>query len=134
MQWAAMQPSIALLIDAVNSLVSSQLSDGKLIVPIRVADLGASQGANSMQPCKAIIEAIRSRCLELRPAGAPPIEVEVVHEDLPSNDWSSLLSLVNDPETSYVPKVIHGRNGTTVCPLEEATATCWGASLVTMTR
>ena len=107
MQWAAMQPSITLLVDAIASLphLSSAPSDGVPVPLIRIADLGASQGANSMQPCKAILGAIRSRALDILPAGALPIAVEVIHEDLPSNDWSSLLSLVNNSETSYVPKV-----------------------------
>ena len=101
MQNAAMQPSINLLVDAVASLPSREEEEGR--GPIRVVDFGASQGANSMQPCKAILDAIRSKALHQGKGGIT--EVEVYHEDLPSNDWSSVLALVNDPLTTYVPKV-----------------------------
>lgn len=115
MQNAAMQPSIDLLVEAIASLPvqgSSERLGSSQGGPIRVVDLGASQGANSMQPCKAILEAVLARLRNDRKgesnatasSASTKFEVEIYHEDLPSNDWSSLLALVNDPELTYVPK------------------------------
>ena len=111
MQNAAMQPSIVLLEDAVASLPKRTGAAGS--GPVRVVDFGASQGANSMQPCKAILDSIRSRALHQSEGSVT--EVEIYHEDLPTNDWGSVLALVNDPLTTYVPKVAHHSSVTWRC-------------------
>jgi len=100
-QNTAMQPSIDLLIDAAASLPKPAAGTGG---PIRVVDFGASQGANSMQPCKAILDTIRSQARHHQ-SRCGVTEVEVYHEDLPSNDWNSLLALVKDPRTTYMQQV-----------------------------
>ena len=107
-QNAVMQPSINLLIEAVASLPKPAAVGG----PIRIVDFGASQGGNSMQPCKAILDAIQSQKAQHQSRGGVT-EVEVFHEDLPSNDWGSLLALVKNPMTTYIPKV--DRSGVAAC-------------------
>jgi hypothetical protein len=47
-----------------------------------IADYGSSQGRNSMAPIRIGIEALRAKAGSNRP-------VEVIHTDLPSNDFAS---------------------------------------------
>lgn len=61
--------------------------------PVTIVDYGCSQGRNSMIPMRKAIDVVRSR------AGAT-IPIEVVHTDLPSNDFSSLFeALISDPNS-----------------------------------
>src|SRR5262245_15789324 len=61
--------------------------------PIAVAEHASSEGRNSMAPIKIAIR-------ELRAIAGTDRQVEVVHTDLPSNDFSSLFrTLENDPES-----------------------------------
>jgi hypothetical protein len=61
--------------------------------PLVIVDYASSQGRNSMKPMRMAIEAVRCRC-----GGDKP--VEVVHTDLPSNDFSSLfVALHHDPDS-----------------------------------
>ena len=53
--------------------------------PLVIVDYASSQGRNSMSPVRTAIEKIRSRC------GVEKL-VEVIHTDLPSNDFSSLFT------------------------------------------
>ncbi|RUM15935.1 SAM-dependent methyltransferase [Rhizobium fabae] len=65
------------------------ISDG----PVTIVDYGCSQGRNSMIPMRKAIDVLRFR------AGAI-IPIEVVHTDLPSNDFSSLFeTLISDPNS-----------------------------------
>lgn len=65
------------------------ISDG----PVTIVDYGCSQGRNSMIPMRKAIDVLRSR------AGVN-IPIEVVHTDLPSNDFSSLFdALISDPNS-----------------------------------
>jgi cyclopropane-fatty-acyl-phospholipid synthase len=59
-----------------------------------VADYGASQGRNSMGPMSRAIDLLR-----LHEADRP---VQVVHTDLPSNDFTSLFTLLADDPASYL--------------------------------
>src|SRR3546814_3526569 len=58
-------------------------------------EYGCSQGRNSMAPMRAAIEALRVRTGEDR-------AVEVVHTDLPSNDFTSLFTTLDDDPGSYL--------------------------------
>src|SRR5262245_38322692 len=57
-----------------------------------IADYGASQGSNSMHPVHVAIDALRAR---------DPVDVTVVHTDLPTNDWSTLFATIYGP-TGYL--------------------------------
>jgi len=63
--------------------------------PLVVADYGSSQGKNSMRPMRLAIEALRARVGDERC-------IEVVHTDLPSNDFASLFTTLHEDETSYL--------------------------------
>lgn len=62
---------------------------------ITVVDYGSSQGSNSMAPIGVAIEVLR----EQRGAVEP---IEVVHTDLPGNDFSSLFTTVLEGKSSYL--------------------------------
>src|SRR3546814_6374884 len=63
--------------------------------PLVIVDYGCSQGRNSMAPMRAAIEALRVRTGEGR-------AVEVVHTDLPSNDFTYLFTTLDDDPGSYL--------------------------------
>jgi hypothetical protein len=60
---------------------------------VRIADLGCAQGHNSLAPVAAALAALRERT-----AAA----VDVVHTDLPSNDWTSLFAVIEHAPDSYL--------------------------------
>lgn len=60
--------------------------------PFRIADLGCSQGKNSQRPISTVIDIVRQRL--------PDMPVEVLHVDLPDNDFTSLFQELESP-TSY---------------------------------
>ncbi len=62
---------------------------------IGIADYGASQGRNSMAPMAAAIDAVRART-------GPDKPVVVSHIDLPSNDFASLFTLLDEDPISYL--------------------------------
>src|SRR5271165_3901215 len=62
--------------------------------PILIVDYGSSQGRNSMAPMRVAIEAVRAR--------SGPKPVQVVHTDLPSNDFASLFKTLHDDPESYL--------------------------------
>jgi hypothetical protein len=62
--------------------------------PLVIADYGASQGRNSMRPMGLGIDVLRGRVGPERP-------IEVIHTDLPSNDFASLFGALHEP-TSYL--------------------------------
>lgn len=63
--------------------------------PLMVADYGASQGRNSMLPMRTTIDALRARAGADRP-------IELVHADLPSNDFQALFTLLAEDPSSYL--------------------------------
>ena len=63
--------------------------------PLVIADYGSSQGRNSMRPMGVAIDALRPRI----GAGRP---IEVIHTDLPSNDFASLFTTLQDGGASYL--------------------------------
>lgn len=56
---------------------------------VRIADLGSSQGRNSIAPMKLALSILDG-------------QVEITHQDLPANDFNALIRLVNDPAETYV--------------------------------
>ncbi len=63
--------------------------------PLVLVDYGASQGLNSMQPMGAALDILRARAGPQRP-------LEVVHTDLPANDFTALFTILADDERSYL--------------------------------
>jgi S-adenosylmethionine-dependent carboxyl methyltransferase len=61
---------------------------------LAIADLGSSQGNNSMEPMREAIAALRSR-----DANVP---IAVTHTDLPANDFNALFELVANSPGSYL--------------------------------
>jgi len=60
-----------------------------------IADYGASQGRNSMAPIAAAIKVLRRRAGQSRP-------IAVVHNDQPTNDFTSLFEVVENDPASYL--------------------------------
>ena len=89
MQAAGIELALPFLEASARSLVAD--GDG----PVVIADFGASQGRNSMRPMRLAVDAIR------RVFGAHRA-IEVVHTDLPSNDFASLFRMLDEAETSYL--------------------------------
>ncbi len=66
--------------------------------PIVVADYGCSEGHNSLAPMAEAIHALRSRT-------GPERAIQVVHTDLPNNDFSGLFETLQSDPDSY----LHGQ-------------------------
>ena len=81
----------ALLPDWEKAVREIALDDG----PIVIADYGSSQGRNSMAPIRIAIEEIRARTEASTP-------IEVVHTDLPTNDFAALFTALADDPASYM--------------------------------
>jgi hypothetical protein len=58
--------------------------------PVVVADHGCAGGANEMAPIAAAVDAVRAR--------SSTLPVEVVHTDLPTNDFGPLFRLLQSPQ------------------------------------
>src|SRR5215218_77408 len=63
-----------------------------------VADFGAAQGRNSLEPMRLAVERLRRRTSVSTP-------IVVVHTDLPQNDFGSLFALVEGSPESYLRSV-----------------------------
>lgn len=61
---------------------------------ISIADLGSSQGKNSMEPIGAAVVALRSRTADT--------SISVTHTDLPANDFNALFELLTNSADSYL--------------------------------
>ncbi|MFZ4519865.1 MAG: hypothetical protein ACOYOP_15860 [Microthrixaceae bacterium] len=62
-------------------------------LPVAIADYGSAQGRNSMAPMRAAVEAVRSRS---------DAQIEVIHTDLPANDFATLFRLFEEDHSSYL--------------------------------
>jgi hypothetical protein len=89
LQAAGIELALPFLMEAARGIPA----DGH--TPLVIADYGSSQGRNSMRPMRLAIEALRSRM------GADRA-IEVVHTDLPSNDFASLFTTLHEDGTSYL--------------------------------
>ncbi len=58
---------------------------------LAIGDYGCAGGVNEMTPIAIAIEALRRR--------APTLPIEVMHSDLPSNDFTTLFALLASPES-----------------------------------
>lgn len=63
--------------------------------PLAIADYASSQGRNSMLPMRIAIEELKRRTTQDRP-------IEVIHTDLPSNDFSALFNALGNDPNSYL--------------------------------
>jgi hypothetical protein len=63
-------------------------------IPLLIADLGTAGGGNSLEPMRRAIAAYRAR--------DPARQVQVVHTDIPSNDFSAMFKLVEGSDRSYL--------------------------------
>jgi hypothetical protein len=68
------------------------------VEPATVADFGAAQGRNSLEPMRLAVEKLRRRTSVSTP-------IVVVHTDLPQNDFGSLFALVEGSPESYLRSV-----------------------------
>ncbi|UJR24571.1 hypothetical protein I4U23_005946 [Adineta vaga] len=59
-----------------------------------IADYGSSQGVNSIHAMKKIIDCLRKQ-------KKSKIDPLVIHNDLPTNDWTSLHRLLNEDKTYH---------------------------------
>ena len=89
LQTAGIELALPFLIEAASTIPA----DGQ--TPIVIADYGSSQGRNSMRPMRLAIETLRPRI------GADRA-IEVVHTDLPSNDFASLFTTLHEDGASYL--------------------------------
>ena len=89
LQHAGIELALPFLMEAVRKVPA----DGQ--APLVIADYGSSQGKNSMRPMRLAIEALRGR------VGADRA-IEVVHTDLPSNDFASLFTTLHEDGASYL--------------------------------
>jgi hypothetical protein len=67
----------------------------------RIADLGCAQGHNSMPPMRAAVTALRSRDRDDSDHPDHPVDIDVVHTDLPDNDWATFFHNVDHDPASY---------------------------------
>jgi len=67
------------------------LGDG----PVRILDLASSQGLNSMVPMGTAIDTVRRRMGSSR-------AIEIIHTDLPSNDFTALFDAIFSDPSSYL--------------------------------
>lgn len=88
-QQAVQDEMYAHIIKSAQTCALPSLESGK---PWRLADLGCSQGRNSMAPISAVLREVRAR--------APSLPASVLHTDLPDNDFSTLFHVV-EGEGSY---------------------------------
>jgi len=63
--------------------------------PLVIVDYGASQGRNSLLPMRTAIDILRRRAPDPRP-------IEVIHTDLPANDFQALFTLLAEDPSSYL--------------------------------
>ena len=63
--------------------------------PMIVADYGSSQGGNSLEPMARALRVLRRRVRPDRP-------IQIVHNDVPANDFNSLFQLLRDHPESYL--------------------------------
>ena len=68
------------------------------VEPAMVADFGAAQGRNSLEPMRLAVEKMRRRTSLSTP-------IVVIHTDLPQNDFGSLFALVEGSPESYLRSV-----------------------------
>jgi hypothetical protein len=89
-QHAALDYALPMLTQAVAELTLPE--PGQDLV---VADFGAAEGRNSIEPMRTVIQAVRGRTPHRYP-------ITIFHTDLPADDFSSLFKLVEESPESYL--------------------------------
>ena len=89
------EPGTRLALPLLEAAIAAVPIDAAAGAPLVIADYGSSQGRNSMQPMTLAIDGLRARAGADRP-------IEVVHTDLPSNDFTSLFMALHDESASYL--------------------------------
>ena len=89
-QAAGLAPAIALLERAAAAVPLG--SSGE---PVFVVDYGSSEGRNSMAPMAKAVSALRARL-------GPDRAINVVHTDLPGNDFTALFEMLAGAPESYL--------------------------------
>ncbi len=89
-QQSASAFALPLLVEAADSAPLPAAGQGSFVV----ADYGSSQGRNSLLPMRTVVEHIRHRDAD--------VAIEVVHNDLPDNDFSALFRTVAISDQSYM--------------------------------
>ncbi|RBP18361.1 S-adenosylmethionine-dependent carboxyl methyltransferase [Roseiarcus fermentans] len=87
LQAAGLVPAIALFEEAARA--------ASLAETIVIVDYGASEGRNSLAPIAGALRALRARVGAAR-------AINVVHTDLPGNDFSALFETLNNDPQSYL--------------------------------
>jgi hypothetical protein len=88
-QLGAVQSSIPFIHQAIDALDIVSPS-----FPVIIADFGSSHGVNSMYAIKSIIDYIKQSKKSENP-------FLVIHNDLPTNDWTSLFNVLNQDKTYF---------------------------------
>jgi hypothetical protein len=86
---------ITLLLSLWEKAARSVKLDADNDAPLVIADYGSSQGRNSMRPMQVAIREFRARVGPNRP-------IEVIHTDLPSNDFAALFTALGEEPDSYM--------------------------------
>jgi len=81
------------LVDAVEMMASKVKLDGR--DNFVIADFGSSHGANSMEPMKTTIFAVRKHFSPTQP-------IAIYHTDLPKNDFNALFETIHSNKDSYM--------------------------------
>jgi hypothetical protein len=89
-QAAGLLPALALLEKAAHDAALAPAPE-----PIVVADYGASEGRNSLVPMARACGALRARI-------GPERAINVMHTDLPANDFSALFETLDEDPESYL--------------------------------
>ncbi|CAF4500611.1 unnamed protein product [Rotaria sp. Silwood2] len=90
-QMRAIELSIPFIQRAIEVLDLSSLPSTQ---PVIIADFGSSHGLNSMYTMKVIIQNLKTSKNKQR-------SVLVIHNDLPTNNWTILFDLLNKENSSF---------------------------------
>ena len=63
-------------------------------IPVTIGDFGCADGADGMEPMARAIDGLRRR--------DPQVPIEIIHTDLPTNDFELLFRRLDDPRVSYL--------------------------------
>ena len=100
-QRASMIPAEPYLASAAASIAASMAAQSHLVI----ADLGCSQGGNSQTPVSLVIQELlragRRKLVDARD-DSERLWLSVYHDDLPTNDFNSLFSVLSKTEESYL--------------------------------
>jgi hypothetical protein len=91
-QRSASTLGVDLVEQAIGDVAAEATASDGTPAPWRIADLGCAQGHNSMPPMNAAVAALRKR---------DGRDIQVVHTDLPGNDWATFFDNLDHDPASY---------------------------------